>query len=471
MKFNLFNLNKDGKGVDLNEDTTPNLQYYFKSLWRKLTKLISINLLAILQFVPLLVAILARFWADTKPTITNLAFPLLDGISEFSPSPAIEVLRMLASPQFNVSVLSLGTRITIFAGILVFALIFGWCNVGFTYLMRELVNGRPVFIFSDLKHAIKRNAKQGFLVGLIDFAIIFVLGFNVYNMASDIAGGFFGDFFYVANVAIALIYVIMRFYIYLMLVTFDMKILKIFKNALIFVMLGIKRNLMAILGVACMAILNVGLIFIYTPLGVILPILYIAAVPMFTTTYAAYPVIQRYMIDASPYASDVNEQEEEEETETIFSDNTTLSAEELWQQFVEQENIQDVEDYGIRSFGENADEAAAAILNGTKTATSTPHPLYAKEERPLPYVGEYSVVVDSQESAICIIQTQKVYVLPFDKITAEHAEMEGGRDKSLKNWKQLHKVTFAKKLEAVDLPFSENMRVVCEQFKVVYKPN
>ena len=30
---------------------------------------------------------------------------------------------------------------------------------------------------------------------------------------------------------------------------------------------------------------------------IILPVLYIPAVPLFTTTYAAYPVIKKYMID------------------------------------------------------------------------------------------------------------------------------------------------------------------------------
>ena len=81
-----------------------------------------------------------------------------------------------------------------------------------------------------------------------------------------------------------------------MLVTFDMKIRKIFKNALIFVMLGIKRNLLAILWMFILLALNVALIFAYLPLGIILPVLYLPIVPMFTTAYAAYPIIQKYMI-------------------------------------------------------------------------------------------------------------------------------------------------------------------------------
>ena len=89
----------------------------------------------------------------------------------------------------------------------------------------------------------------------------------------------------------------MRFYLYLMLITFDMKFRKIFKNAFIFVMLGLKRNLLAILWVVILVALNFGLLLLYTPLGIILPVLYIPAIPLFTTTYAAYPIIKKYMID------------------------------------------------------------------------------------------------------------------------------------------------------------------------------
>ena len=52
MKFKLFDLNRDGLGVEKNEDTTPNVGYFFKSLWRKFPKLISINLF-VMNLLPL----------------------------------------------------------------------------------------------------------------------------------------------------------------------------------------------------------------------------------------------------------------------------------------------------------------------------------------------------------------------------------------------------------------------------------
>ena len=105
----------------------------------------------------------------------------------------------------------------------------------------------------------------------------------------------------------------MRFYIYLLIVTFDLSIYKILKNALIFSLLGFKRNIMGVLGILLITALHVILLLllISTPLSglpIILPFLWYMAAVTFTSAYAAYPVIDRYMI--APYAN----QEDEEET-------------------------------------------------------------------------------------------------------------------------------------------------------------
>jgi len=467
MKFKLFDLNKDGKGVDPNEDKTPNLRYYFKMLWRNFSRLISINLLAIFQFVPLLAAFLIHFWSYAAPSVTNPSYPLFYGVLQMDPSPAEEVLALLSSPQYFLPPwISPQLLLAMGACVFVFALIFGWCNVGFTYLLRELITGRPVFVFSDLKHAIKKNAKQGFLMGLLDAVLLFVLGFNIVNMGTGAADGFLGDFFYVANVAIALIYVIMRFYMYLMLITFDMKISKIFKNALIFVMLGIKRNLMAILGVIVLVALDVAIFLVYMPLGVILPFFFIPIIPSFTAAYAAYPVIQKYMID--PVSDSAQEESVDDSTQVLEA--PVLSAEELWQIFIGENSVEEGTEYLSRSFLD-ADHAAALISRGEKTAASFAHPLFKENKETLPQIGGYSVVLDAQENAVCIIQTTKVYVARFNQISEEHARMDGDGDKSLKNWKKKYENLFSEQLQAVGLTFSEDMRVLCEEFKVVYTKN
>ena len=116
---------------------------------------------------------------------------------------------------------------------------------------------------------------------------------------------------YVTILALILIYGIMRFYTYLMMVTFNMKLGKIFKNALIFTVLGIKRNIMAGLGILSLTAIFIALIVFFgrlIPALFIIPFLCLLGFCGFMYTYAAYPVLQKYMIDPvqKPKATEEN---------------------------------------------------------------------------------------------------------------------------------------------------------------------
>ena len=85
-----------------------------------------------------------------------------------------------------------------------------------------------------------------------------------------------------------------------MLVTFDIKIKKIFKNALIFSVLGIGRNLMSLLGMVLIIGLNILLVLLLWPLGIVVPLIFpliylLPTINLFIS-YGAYPVIEKYMI-------------------------------------------------------------------------------------------------------------------------------------------------------------------------------
>jgi uncharacterized membrane protein YesL len=103
--------------------------------------------------------------------------------------------------------------------------------------------------------------------------------------------------------ALVFIYGVMRFYTYLMMVTFDMKLSKIFKNALIFTVMGFKRNILALLGMGSLtAIFAVLIIFLGRPVPAfyIIPFLCLLGFCGFMYTFAAYPVIEKYMIAPPP---------------------------------------------------------------------------------------------------------------------------------------------------------------------------
>lgn len=139
-----------------------------------------------------------------------------------------------------------------------------------------------------------------------------------------------------------------------------------------------------------------------------------------------------------------------------------MNAQQMWEAFGGQG------EYEAWRFGGDADALAELVLAGKKTATASAYPLYELENEPLPKAGEYSVILDSRDEAVCVIQTTKVYVVPFDQVSPGHAAREGEGDLSLADWRAVHRTFFAGELEAVGLTFHESMKVVCEEFAKVF---
>ena len=145
-----------------------------------------------------------------------------------------------------------------------------------------------------------------------------------------------------------------------------------------------------------------------------------------------------------------------------------MTHQELWQAFVKTANLHEHE-YEAWAFGVEPDLLAHLVVSGQKTANASAYPLYAIDNEPLPIEGEYSVILDSKDNAVCVIQTRKVYVVPFREVTAEHAFREGEGDRSLAYWREVHERVFAEWMQEAGLTFTPDMEVVCEEFEVVFR--
>ena len=125
------------------------------------------------------------------------------------------------------------------------------------------------------------------------------------------------------------------------------------------------------------------------------------------------------------------------------------------------------EDYEAWSYGGDPDQLAELTRTGIKTATSSAAVWYSLENEPIPQAGEYSVILDSQNQAVCVIRTTRVYTVPFDQVSAGHAYREGEGDRSLACWRKIHEDFFRNELAEAGLDFTPDMPVVCEEFEVV----
>jgi len=313
--YRLFSSNRADRPDAQDEDTTPTVKRYFKLLGRRFWKLISLNLMMLPMVLPILLAAYFYLGFDKTPVENSPLFSPLYGVNFIQKSPIVTQLLDLHGAQVFVPFGNTVTYVLIAVCLIFLLVTFGWQNVGATYILRSMVRGEPVFLFSDYFYAIRRNLKQGFLMGVIDVLAIVLLVFDLQYFMS-MPSSFWIDCGFFAICIIAILYFFMRFYIYLMMVTFDLSLKKILKNALIFTVLGIKRNIMAVLGIVVITAINVVLfpLFMMTPLSIaiplLLPFLYYFAVTAFTTTFAAYPIIDRYMIE--PYRTPDSDESDED---------------------------------------------------------------------------------------------------------------------------------------------------------------
>lgn len=143
-----------------------------------------------------------------------------------------------------------------------------------------------------------------------------------------------------------------------------------------------------------------------------------------------------------------------------------MNAGEMWKFYCDKSGVQGT--YEAWAFGGVPDALAELVLNGVKTATASAYPLYALEREPLPKEGEYSVILNAKNEAVCVTRTTKVSVVPFREVSAAHAFREGEKDRSLDSWRTIHRDFFSREMNAAGLTFDEEMPVVCEEFLRVY---
>ncbi len=317
--------NKKDKGVSkkqVKRDKKLGFLYFFKLIKRRLGKFSVSNLIFMLCNITLLLGIVG-FAGIFDSSTTAAADPLYAQVSAIAKNEGGTVISALYSIfgiSTTVSVTSTISTVLRYSMLLMF-FTFGLSTIGLVYNIRNVCTGEHIDIWHDYFYAIKRNWKQGIVIGIMDAIIICLLAYDllIYNAIAN--QGFMYLVFYYASIALAAIYYIMRFYIYLQLVTCEMKIGKIIKNSFLLTALGLKRNIIGLFSAIAFFLLYVYLFVLLPQFAIIMFFMFAIAFLTYIGVYCAYPVLKKYVID--PYYEEHPEERPEdplENDDSVFVD-------------------------------------------------------------------------------------------------------------------------------------------------------
>ena len=287
--FGFFNYNKPGPGVkkDEREKTSPFrfLDIYINKFW----KLINLNLIyAVVWIIPLGVSWLIATSINSNESIDNLIRILL-----------------------------------IMFVLVIFSPLIGPATAGFTYVLRNYSTGSSTFVWMDYIDTAKKNFKQATVLCIIDFLII---GFSVNNITfyfNNSGDNQIMSFISVAYLIIMIFYIFMRYYIYLLLVTFNITIRQLFKNSAILAMAGLGRNLFT----SIILLSLIMLIFYNYVVGIVIMLIIGTSTLSFIIVFNSYKPIKTKIVD--PYLAKLKEEEDAERPAKVHIDAENSAGEDV----------------------------------------------------------------------------------------------------------------------------------------------
>ena len=253
---------KPGPGVGKDEPEKRRVVVYFEIFFRKFWKMEQVNLVFLMLCVPIIA--------------------LMFGLN----------FLMLSVIKINNSLLSN------FVTFLPFGLL-GIPIVGMTYITRNFAREEHAFVWFDYFDQIKKNWKQALLHGYVTYFIVLVAYYalNFYFAAAATQGWLL----LIPGVLCMLLlfaFIFAQYYIFQMMITFELSYKNMLKNGLIFSMAAFLRNLL-------LTLLH-GIVWGFTVLllahpetsvlGILLLLIGIPVFSSFLTNFATYPVVVRFMI-------------------------------------------------------------------------------------------------------------------------------------------------------------------------------
>ena len=116
-------------------------------------------------------------------------------------------------------------------------------------------------------------------------------------------------------------------------------------------------------------------------------------------------------------------------------------------------------------FGDTPDELANLVAKGVKTTTSNAKKLFEANNKPIPKVGDYNIILNKNFEPVALIQITTVEIKHYDEVDEPFAIAEG--DGSYENWHAIHERYFSEQLAKIQELFHSKIELVCQTFKLL----
>lgn len=184
----------------------------------------------------------------------------------------------------------------------------GPATAAMNYVCRNFSQAKPVDFFSDFIEKCKEHFKRGLIVFLIQILVgaLLVTSFMAWTSGSFNFPEGLRTAAVVVIFVVGYLLVFGSFYLYPMMVSFDLTVKQLFRNSAILALTQLWRNLIIFAFMAVVGILT----FFFWPLTLPIPLFIAFSALFFVSNSLVFPVLKRYV--ATPESSPSEEAPEEE---------------------------------------------------------------------------------------------------------------------------------------------------------------
>lgn len=269
-----------GAGVPENEPQKPGPIRYFIVSGRKFWDMVVLNLLYFLFSLP----------AIAIYTLIGLLFlgnagDAVGGALAAEGMTDIQILELKAAVHIVLSV-GFGFLITALLGS-------GAPRAGLSFVLRNYSREEHAFLWSDFLENTKKNLGKGTVIFLIDVLFTFIICLDIASYGG--AGTFWGLIASYIALFIFIIYILMHPYIYMILVTFGLKLKAAYKNAFMLTTVKIFQNAGCLVLAVIMTLVILELANRW-PVLMFLLLMAVFSFPCLILDMNSFSVVKKYMM-------------------------------------------------------------------------------------------------------------------------------------------------------------------------------